>query len=317
MKIRKILGPVVAMMLVVALVGCSSAKNVDKKADGSAAETVNKQDDTATEETKKSEEVKNDTKEADKKAEEPKKDDKADETAKTGTDDKQANKGALIVTTEVEDGYIVSGSTYSIMKGGVYTFSGEIENGQIYVDVIDEVEIELAGVTMSNNSDSCIYIENAEKATVSAKKGTVNTLRDTRGRKVSDDDVTGSGCIYSKDDLKISGKGELIIEASYNNGIACKNDIKIKNLTLKVSAPGNAIKGNDSITIESGTLTVVSSEGDGLKTKNTDISSKGKQRGWIKIEGGVVEIYAADDCIKAAYDFSIADEATVTEKRYK
>lgn len=227
-------------------------------------------------------------------------------------------KGSLSVTTDIKNGCVEENGVYKITKGGIYTFTGEITNGQIYVEAsdADEVEIELAGVTMSNDGDSCIFIENAGETTVSAKKGTVNTLTDSRAKKTSDEDTTGSGCIYSKDDLKISGKGELDVIANYNNGIACKNDIKIKNLTLKVSAPNNAIKGNDSITIESGALTVVSTEGDGLKTKNTDISSKGKQRGWIKIQGGTVDIYAADDCIKAAFDFKIESEATVTEKRY-
>lgn len=328
MRTRRVLGLLISMVLVASLAwGCSSDKGetkVDSKVSDQAKDNadnnkadVNKTDDAvqdkndAKADAGKTDDVKTDA---------PKTDDKKDDSKSGDTAVANSNvKGSLTVESDIKDGCVYENGVYKITKGGIYTFKGEIENGQIYVEVSDdeEVEIALAGVTMSNDSDSCIYIENAGDATISAKKDTLNTLTDNRARKVSDEDKTGSGCIYSKDDLKISGKGELDVIANYNNGIACKNDIKIKNLTLKVSAPGNAIKGNDSITIESGEITVVSTEGDGLKTKNTDISPKGKQRGWIKIKGGIVNIYAADDCIKAAFDFKIDAEATVTEKRYK
>lgn len=330
MKVKRLFGLLISIVLVVALAGgCSSSKDAgtdtaqsktedvvtsDKSdAVNKAAATDNTANDAAASKDNAGEEGTVDSNEAAGNTEDAA--DAADASASTTG----ATKGGLTVSTDVEGGYTVANGIYTITKGGTYSFQGELINGQIYVDVPDDekVEIELAGVTITNDSDSCIYIKNADEATISAKKNSTNLLRDTRAKKTSDEDASGSGCIYSKDDLKLSGKGELVIEATYNNGIACKNDIKIKNIVLEVSAPNNAIKGNDSITIESGELTVVSTEGDGLKTKNTDISSKGKQRGWILIEGGTVNIFAADDCIKAAFDFKISEEAVVTEKRYK
>lgn len=329
MRTKRLIGLLISVMLIASLAwGCNSEKsgsNDSTKADTSVNDADRSNETDKSDNTNKADDATDKSAAGDKADVSNETNDKSgdsnvpDNSAAKDNQGSAGVNGSLTVETEVANGYTVENGIYRITKGGLYTFTGEIENGQIYVDVEDEVEIALAGVTMSNDSDSCIYINNAEEATVSAKSGTVNVLTDNRARKVSEDDKdkTGSGCIYSKDDLKISGKGELDVIANYNNGIACKNDIKIKNLTLKVSAPGNAIKGNDSITIESGDLTVISTEGDGLKTKNTDISSKGKQRGWIKIKGGIVTIYAADDCIKAAFDFKIEDEATVTEKRYK
>lgn len=241
------------------------------------------------------------------------------ETEKTPDGDDAGNTAApvetaLKVVTETADGWSEKDGIYTITKGGIYEFSGTLEEGQIFVKAPEEeVEVVLNGVTISSTKDSCIYVEEAEEVTVKAEGGTVNTLNDNRPRKNSEADKTGSACIYSKDDLKIQGKGTLNVNATYNNGIHSKNDIKIKNLTLNVVSPDDAIRGNDSITVESGVITVKSLEKDGLKTKNTDISSKGKQRGLIELQGGTVNIYAADDCIKAAYDCIIGPECVCNQ----
>ena len=59
------------------------------------------------------------------------------------------------------------------------------------------------------------------------------------------------------------------------------------------------------MTLESANLTAISKQGDALKTKNTDISSKGNQRGTITIDGGTLNLYAATDAIDASYDVII------------
>ena len=232
------------------------------------------------------------------------------------TGDTAAEEG-LTVTTEVADGWSEKNGVYTITKAGEYTFSGSLSEGRIVVNAKEqEVSVILSGVTLSSKEDSVIYIENAEEATVVAQNGTVNTLNDNRARKVGNQELAGNACIYSKDDLNVQGKGTLTINASYNKGIHSKNDLKIKNLTLEVNAVGTAIQGNDSVTIKSGTITLVSSENDGITTKDTDVSSKGKQRGIVTIESGTISITAKDECINAAYDVQIAAEAQVTQKKY-
>ena len=76
-------------------------------------------------------------------------------------------------------------------------------------------------------------------------------------------------------------------------------------LRLDVHCKDNALKGNDSLTIESGTIKAISSSGDALKTENSDISSKGNQRGIITILDGTLDLYAACDGIDASYDCNI------------
>ena len=207
-----------------------------------------------------------------------------------------------------EDGsFTKSDCVYTISASGTYSLSGTLA-GQIVIDAEDGgegVTLELNGVSISYDQNSPIYCAAAEELDISAKSGTENVIKDLRSLKSVDDDEQGGGAIYSKCDLTLKGKGSLDVEASYSNGVHGSDDLKIKNLTLNVTAPNNALKGNDSITIESGTLKVISTGGDGLKTENTDLSDKGNQRGTVTISGGTIDIYSACDGIDAAYDADI------------
>ncbi len=101
-----------------------------------------------------------------------------------------------------------------------------------------------------------------------------------------------------------------------NKGSRSKKDIKIKNLTLSITCDDNALKGDDGVEITSGTIKLVSKNGDGIKTENTDISKKGKQHGIVAILGGSVDITAGSDGIDAAFDVEISDDAIVAVNKY-
>ncbi|MBO4540122.1 MAG: carbohydrate-binding domain-containing protein, partial [Clostridia bacterium] len=204
--------------------------------------------------------------------------------------------------------YTQEGNIYTITAAGEYTLKGYLA-GQIVVDAgdDDEVTIVLAGTTIAYDQNSPIYIKNADSVTIKAKSDTENTIYDNREAKTVDVDTQGEGAISAKCDLKLAATGTLYVEGNYNNGIHTTKDLKIQKLTLKVKAVNNGLKGKDSVTIESGTIVVISTGGDGIKTENTDLSSKGNQRGSITINGGDIEIYAAGDGVQAAYNFELND----------
>lgn len=194
----------------------------------------------------------------------------------------------------------------------VCSISGSF-NGQIVINGGDDYkfELEMCGLTLYSGEQNPITILSGDKVTLSAKKETKNYIYDTR-EAVSDDDETAySAAVYAKCDLELAGKGELTVISSNNNGIHTKDDLKVKNLTLSVTCEDNALKGNDSVSITGGILTLIAKSGDGIKTKNSDISSKGNQRGTVTISGGTVNIYAACDGIDAAYDADISGDAIV------
>ena len=227
------------------------------------------------------------------------------------------NAGTLAVS------YVSGTDNCWTLSGKTLTFSGLTENtvcsvtgefdGQIIIDAGDgyKFELELCGVTLYSGEQNPISILSGDKVTLTAKKGSKNYVYDTRDAISSDDTTSVSSAIYSVCDLDLGGKGELIVISANNNGIHGKKDLDVKNLTLSVTCADNALKGNDSVDITGGVITLVAKSGDGIKTTDTDVSTKGNQRGTVSISSGTVNIYAACDGIDAAYNAEISGDAVV------
>ena len=198
-----------------------------------------------------------------------------------------------------------------------YTFSINQNYKQIYVNAPDKaIVIELNGVTIENNQNSPIYVEDCDEIEISAKKNTTNNIKDTRAIYTADVDGQGKGAIYVLNgDLKLKGTGTLNITANYLNGIHCKDDVKVQKQTLNITAVNHGIRGNDSATITSGTINI-SCGGDGLHSENSDISSKGNQKGNVTINGGTVSINSWNDAIQAAYDAVIEETDSAVPLSY-
>lgn len=208
-------------------------------------------------------------------------------------------------------------SVYTIKQAGEYTVTGLLSEGQIVVDADDnaEVTIVLNGTSITCSNGSPIYIKNADNVKIKSEENTYNCIVDARAEADynSDDSSSenGNAAIYAACDLKLVGKGALSVTGNYNNGIQSKDDISIKNVTIKVNAVNNAIKGNDEVAIESGEIIAISRKGDGIKTSNSSLSTKGKQKGNIIISGGNIDIYAACDGIDAAYGVDVSGDGNL------
>lgn len=210
--------------------------------------------------------------------------------------------------------YVVDGTTIkftNIQTDSVYSISGEIE-GNIIIDVGDnyKFDLEMHGLTITSTVTNPITILSGSEVSLTAKKGYENYIYDKRSKVDETLDATYSGAIISFVDLEICGKGSLVIESTNNNGIHSKKDLQVKNLTLEVNVCDNSLKGNDSVEIKDANTTLISRQGDTIKTTNSDISEKGNQRGIISITGGTHNLYAACDGIDAAYDVIIDGEET-------
>ena len=216
----------------------------------------------------------------------------------------ETTKEFVIVT---KDGsYSQTGNIIKITKAGTYTASGKF-NGQILIEASedDEVVLELNGVSLSYDSDSPIKAISGSKLEISAKKDTENIVKDNRNAKTTDSSSLGEGAISSDIDLKLKGNGVLVVEGNYNNAVHTTKDLTIQKLTLKATGYGNALKGKDSVTINSGTIQAYAKTGDGIKTEDSDISSKGNQRGTIIVNGGYVYIDSLRDAFDASYNVEI------------
>lgn len=208
-------------------------------------------------------------------------------------------------------------SVYTITQAGEYTVTGLLSEGQIVVDADDnaEVTIVLNGTYITCSNGSPIYIKNADNVKIKSEENTYNCIVDARTEAYDNSDNSssekGNAAIYAACDLKLVGKGALSVTGNYNNGIQSKDDISIKNVTIKVNAVNNAIKGNDEVAIESGEIIAISRKGDGIKTSNSSLSTNGKQKGNVIISGGNIDIYAACDGIDAAYGVDVSGDGNL------
>lgn len=208
-------------------------------------------------------------------------------------------------------------SVYTITQAGEYTVTGPLSEGQIVVNADDnaEITIVLNGTSITCSNGSPIYIKNADNVKIKSEENTYNCIVDARAEADDNSDNSssenGNAAIYAACDLKLVGKGALSVTGNYNNGIQSKDDISIKNVTIKVNAVNNAIKGNDEVAIESGEIIAISRKGDGIKTSNSSLSNKGKQKGNVIISGGNIDIYAACDGIDAAYGVDVSGDGNL------
>ena len=208
-------------------------------------------------------------------------------------------------------------SVYTITHAGEYTVTGLLSEGQIVVNADDnaEITIVLNGTSITCSNGSPIYIKNADNVKIKSEENTYNCIVDARAEADDNPDNSssenGNAAIYAACDLKLVGKGALSLTGNYNNGIQSKDDISIKNVTIKVNAVNNAIKGNDEVAIESGEIIAISRKGDGIKTSNSSLSTKGKQKGNVIISGGNIDIYAACDGIDAAYGVDVSGDGNL------
>lgn len=187
----------------------------------------------------------------------------------------------------------------TISSSGEYVITGKITDGQIIIDVPDDdtkvVTLILNGVDITCSTSSPIYVKNADKVVLSLVEGTVNNFKD--GSSYIYEDVENkepNACIFSKDDLAISGNGTLNVYGNFNNGIVSKDDLTITGGNINVTATNNGIKGKDSIAIKNGNITV-NAGADGFKSDNADEEGKG----FILIDGGNFEVTSGEDAFQA------------------
>lgn len=213
------------------------------------------------------------------------------------------------------DCYSIDGDTIyftGLREDSLYTISGQW-TGCIVIDVGDDYkfELEMQGFSLAGENTNPITVLSGDEVTLTAKKDYENFIYDKRLAVDSEEEGVYSGAIHAECDLTIGGKGSLTVISAENNGIHTKDDLEAKNLTLTVSCMDNALKGNDSVEINGGSITLIARQGDGIKTANSDISDKGNQRGTITLTGCKLSVYAACDGLDAAYDVVIDDSSTV------
>lgn len=189
--------------------------------------------------------------------------------------------------------YAVSdGQDIHITEAGVYVLTGTAANVTVYVEAgkDDKVQLVLNGVTVTNTNFPVIYVKTADKVFVTTS---ADSALSVTGAFAADGSTNTDGVIFSKSDLILNGTAALTI-VSTDNGIVCKDDLKITGGTYSINASSKAVQANDSIRIADGTLYLVAGT-DGLHAENEEDGTLG----YIYIGGGSLTIQAGDDGVHA------------------
>lgn len=240
--------------------------------------------------------------------------------------------GSTVAADKAENVTVTNNTVVTITQPGEIDVDGTCANGQLCVNVDKtaypegQVTLNLRGLTLTNPSDSPIYVASiAEECAITVKKDTVNTITDGTEYTNADGD---SGAIYSCDDLKFKGKGTLIVNGKCADGIVSKDDIKIWNGDIQVNAADDGIRGKDSVRIgdpdatdnyEALKLTVKTEKGDGIKsTSTTTAKSDGTavNQGFVRINGGTINITSYLDGIQGEQSVEI-NGGDITIKTYE
>ncbi len=209
-----------------------------------------------------------------------------------------------------------------ITAGGTYVLSGKLSDGQIYVEAGEnQVRLIFNGIDVTCSDNAPVYLNNGKKVVITVACGTVNKLADTDNyskASTETDETTGevsyepNGALFSKKSLTINGSGTLEIDGNFNNGLSCKDELKIINAELKVEAVNNGIKGNDFVVIRNANITV-DSEGDGIKSSKENDAKKG----FVCICGGKIVVNSREDGIQAVTTVAIYDGSVLVNASLK
>lgn len=185
---------------------------------------------------------------------------------------------------------VSDGQQITISSEGVYVLRGSAKNATVIVDADSSAKVQLVldGLSITNDDFPCIYVKSADKVFLT-------TLSDSSlsvtGTFASDGDTNTDAVIFSKDDLTLNGTGTLTI-SSTENGVSCKDDLKVTGGSYVISASSKCLEGKDSICIAGGDFSLTAGS-DGLHAENDEDESLG----YVYIGGGSFSVSANDDGI--------------------
>ncbi|WP_160806866.1 carbohydrate-binding domain-containing protein [Virgibacillus salexigens] len=200
------------------------------------------------------------------------------------------------------EGVVVEDQNISIRTTGTYVIEGTLEDGQIVIDAEDDgtVRLVMNGATINSSTSAPIYIKQADKTILSLEGNTENTVTDPEQYTYEDADEL-KAAIFSKDDLTINGTGNLTVNGNYNDGITSRDELKITGGTIEVTAKDDGIVGRDLFAMKDAAISVTST-GDGIKASNDEDEQKGNivlQSGSLFVEASKGDGVQAEKAIVA------------------
>lgn len=226
----------------------------------------------------------------------------SDYTAKITLDDSKVAIEGIGVTN--------NNNSIIIKSAGTYYVTGNTSDGNIMIEANkdDNVQLVLDNCLITSTTTAPINAIQAEKLTITLAENSENTITDGSSYTEFSDTENSEpdGAIFAKTNLVINGKGKLVVEANYSDGIVSKDYIKIINANIEVNSADDAIKGKDYVATNNANIKI-NAKGDGIKSTNAEDTSLG----YVVIEGGILNIEAEADGIQAETVLNISSNPKI------
>ena len=149
-------------------------------------------------------------------------------------------------------------------------------------------------------------ITGGDKVIITLKEGSSNVIKDASTYVQAEEEPNAA--IYSTSDLTFNGTGELVISANYNHGIYSKDDLRLIDVNITITAENDGIKGKDVVWAQGITLNITAN-GDGIVSTNAESTEEGNvliADSDITINAGLDGIQAENvlDIISGTYDIT-------------
>ncbi len=201
-------------------------------------------------------------------------------------------------------GVVINKNVITINAEGDYHLTGKLDDGQIVIntgDVAGTVYLYLENADITCLTAPAIYVLQAEKLHIVLPDGTSNRIvSGTEADMEAHDENANGGAIFAEDDVDFEGVGSLEIYGYINNGVTCKDDLKIEGGNITITAANNGLRGSESVTVEAGSVSITCGN-DGIKSTSQNKDGKG----FVQIDGGSVSINSKGDGISAETELVI------------
>ena len=209
-----------------------------------------------------------------------------------------------IGTDVTNDNYEIASNILTLKTNKDFVLTGSCNECQIIVSQKTEMKITIKSIHLDNSNTGPFIISKSAKVNL-ILEGESSVLDKEDINNEEEDSFEGAGIKFkSSSSLTISGDGTLLVSGSAKNGIkgAKKSSITINSGTLTISAVKNALACDNLITINGGTINIVS-ENDGIKSEPDEDDDDSE--GTIIINDGNINIDTQSDAIQAAYKLEI------------
>lgn len=199
----------------------------------------------------------------------------------------------------------------TITESGIYTITGSLSDGMIYVDTEETVKLVLDNARITNKSGAAIVAE-CGKLFIVATDGTENFITDgkeyTFAREFEKEETLRSA-IHSEGNIFFKeGTGKISINARYKDAVHGQQ-VSVYDCTLSIEADKAGITADSAITAVDSSIDIIS-EGDCIKTEsegvitlqNSNITLETEKDGiqsadWFKATGGSITITTSGDIV--------------------